>query len=201
MGDFAGLAWLFDAGAALLLNRPDPALLEAAAVVLPELPAQQGATLAVGEVAAEAVAEAVALSVEDWSDLFFSPRSGRYLPPLESVFREGRLSGEAAWNARQAYEAAGFEPAQLDMDPLWRAIPHPDHLGFELAFVSALLRCADEDAAGAAALHATARAFHAERIAPWAGAYGLKLAEAARSPLYKAAGALLQELAAPLAAR
>ncbi|WP_243438545.1 molecular chaperone TorD family protein [Fundidesulfovibrio soli] len=186
MEDAAGLARLFDAGAALLLKRPSHGLLEAASLALPCL--------------AEPMLEpdALPLALEDWSDLFFSPRSGRYLPPLESVFREGRLGGEAAWSARQAYEAAGFEPARLDMDPLWRAIPHPDHLGFELAFVSALLRCADDDAAGAAALHATARAFHAERIAPWAGAYGLRLGEAGRSPLYRALAALLQRLAAPL---
>ncbi|MFP5239272.1 MAG: molecular chaperone TorD family protein [Acidobacteriota bacterium] len=188
MEALAGLARLFDAGAALLLRRPDQALLEAAAAILP------------CHAAPMLEADALPLALEDWSDLFFSPRSGRYLPPLESVFREGRLGGEAAQEAARAYAGAGFEPARLDMDPLWRAIPHADHLGFELAFVSALLRCAAEDSAGGAALLATARTFHAARVAPWVGAYGHKLADAARSPLYRAAGALLAKLAAPLAA-
>lgn len=171
---------LFDAGAALLLQRPGAELLRAAAALFGR-----------GNPPDE-----MDLAVADWRDLFFVPSSGRYLPPYESAFREKRLGGAIPADALAAYQAAGFEPASLHMDTLWLPSPRPDHLGVELAFVSALLRCARSQPWGAAGLLQSAACFHARRVAPWAGEYGRALAAAAQSATYRDLGRLLEELAA-----
>jgi TorA maturation chaperone TorD len=164
---------LFDAAAALLLKRPTPEMTRLAAALLEYAPPTNDLD------AARA----------DWNELFFVPSSGRYLPPLESAFREKRLGGALAADSLAAYDAAGFTPAALDMDALWRAAWRPDHLGVEAAFVCALLRGGNEELAASAAL------FHSRHLAPWAGDYGRALSGAAHSALYRHLGRLLEDLA------
>lgn len=171
---------LFDAGAALLLKRPQGELVGQAAAAF-------GFAGGPGE---------LELAREDWNELFFVPSSGRYLPPLESAFREKRLGGPHAADALAAYRAAGFDPARLDVDQLWRPSPPPDHLGVELAFVSALLRSAAHRPGAAEGLLASARRFHAAHVAPWAEDYGMELERKARSETFRTLGRLLGELAA-----
>jgi TorA maturation chaperone TorD len=175
-----GDAGLFDAGAALLLKRPDEELVALAAQAFGFEP---------GPHELEAARR-------DWNDLFFVPSSGRYMPPFESAFREKRLGGPLALDAQAAYRAAGFDPARLSMDPLWRPAPQPDHLGVELAFVSALLRQASRRPEAARTMADSAALFHAAHVAPWAGDYGRELAQGARSDLARALARLLEELAA-----
>jgi TorA maturation chaperone TorD len=169
---------LFDAAAALLLKRPEPDLIRQAAALF-------GRTWDKGE---------RLLAEEDWRDLFFVPTSGRYLPPFESAFREKRLGGLLAASVLADYQTAGFEPCALAVDPLWLAVPGPDHLGVELAFVSALKSGAARDPEAAPGLMASAARFHAAHLAPWAGDYGRELARAARSAVYRDLGGLLTEL-------
>ena len=176
--DAAQAAVLFDVAASLLLRRPSPERLQAAAdffgfVFGPEEPE---------------------LALTDWNEIFFVPASGRYQPPFESAFREKRLAGKAAVLALACYEQAGFDPLALELDPLWRARPAPDNLGLELAFVSALLRqsAARPESPG---LAAAARHFHTARLAPWAGEYGKKLTRSALSLTFRELGNLLLELA------
>ncbi|WP_243359715.1 molecular chaperone TorD family protein [Fundidesulfovibrio terrae] len=171
---------LFDAGAALLLKLPQEELIGQAAAAL-EFAAGPGE---------------LALAREDWNELFFVPSSGRYLPPLESAFREKRLGGPHAADALAAYRAAGFDPARLDVDQLWRPAPPPDHLGVELAFVSALIGSASRRPETAEGLLASAALFHAAHVAPWAGDYGMELERKARSETFRALGRLFGNLAA-----
>jgi len=165
---------LFDTASALLLKRPTAELVRLAADLM-------------GYVPPEAELE---LALRDWSDLFFAPSSGRYMPPFESAFREKRLGGALAADALAAYASSGFDPAALAMDPLWRALWRADHLGVESAFVCALLRGENEE------LTASAGMFHARHLAPWAGDYGRILSGAAHSGLYRHLGRLLESLAA-----
>lgn len=171
---------LFDAAATLLLQRPTAELAAAAAVLFDFEPSEEEAGLA----------------RQDWSDLFFVPSSGRYLPPMESAFRQKRLGGPLAADAERAYRTAGFDPAALDLDPLWRSALHPDHLGVQLAFVSALLRGTARRPADAPGLAASAEFFHAAHLAPWAGDFGQALTGSARCRTYRHLGRLLEELAA-----
>jgi TorA maturation chaperone TorD len=165
---------LFDAAAALLLKRPTAGRAKSAAALL-------------GYEPPEAELE---LALRDWNDLFFVPSSGRYLPPFESAFREKRLGGVLAADALAAYQTSGFDPALLDMDPLWRTGWQPDHLGVELAFVCALLRGENEKLTTSAVL------FHSRHVAPWAGDYGRLVSGTAQSGLYRNLGRLLEDLAA-----
>lgn len=182
---------LLDAAAALLLREPAPELAGQAPALFEALGAP-----APDPVPGAEAGDEPRLAREDWNDLFFVPASGRFLPPLESARREGRLGGAPAAGARRAYQDAGFDPAALVVSPLWRALLPPDHLGVELAFLAALERCARRDAAQAQALRETARRFHAERVAPWAGQYGRELERNARSALYRGLGRLLDALEA-----
>jgi putative dimethyl sulfoxide reductase chaperone len=170
---------IFDAAAALLLKRPDLELVSQSTVFFGFKPSE-------GE---------TEQALQDWNDLFFVPSSGRYMLPLESVFREGRVGGHLAADANTAYQAAGFEPGALDMDPLWRSALHPDHLGVELAFVSALLRGAARSPETEAGLMASAKVFHRAHVASWAAGYGRQMSQRAQSSLYRHLGHLLEELA------
>ena len=170
----------FDTAAALLLKRPATGLVRAAAAV----------------VGYEQPENELDLALRDWSELFFVPSRARYMPPFESAFREKRLGGALAADALAAYQASGFDPAALDMDPLWRAAWRPDHLGVESAFVCALLRGAADRPEDGPALAASAGLFHSRHIAPWAGDYGRLLSGAAQSALYRHLGRLLEDVAA-----
>lgn len=169
---------LFDVAAALLLKRPGPEIVAQAAPFF----------------GFELSDEVVELALKDWNELFFVPSSGRYMPPLESVFREERLGGPLTAGARAAYQASGFDPRELDMDPLWKSSLHPDHLGVELAFVSALHRGAARRPEAASGLIASAGLFHRAHVASWAADYGRQLSKWAHSSMYRHLGHLLEEL-------
>lgn len=74
---------------------------------------------------------------EEYDNLFLIPVRGPHVPPYESAFSEkqsdfGDLWGIATDQVKQIYEAAGFE-VELS-GPIFA----PDHIGLELAFMSAL---------------------------------------------------------------
>jgi len=170
---------IFNAAATLLLKRPKQVIVSQAASFFGFKPSEDDTEQA----------------FQDWNELFFVPSSGRYMPPLESVFREGRTGGCLAADANAVYQAAGFEPSELDVDPLWRSALHPDHLGVELAFVSVLLRGAARRTETAYGLAASAEIFHRAHVIPWAADYGRQLSHRAQSSLYRHLGPLLCELA------
>lgn len=167
---------LFDAAAALLLRRPTPELLAQARTFFGD----------------PALTDDLAAAERDFADLFFSPASGRCLPPCEGVFREGRTGGQASAAAAQAYRRAGFDISALEVDPLWRARLAPDHLGVELAFVSALWKNHQSDPDQG--FDRLAEAFHVQRLAPWLKGYAQALEQAAKSRLYRLTAELLRAL-------
>lgn len=131
----------------------------------------------------------------EYHDLFIGSKSGKYIPPYESLLRDGRMHGPSCSRVRETFQREGFDPAHLEVEEHWKLIDAPDHLGFELAYLSVLLRSTDLPDADKAGLMAKARAFHAEHIATWAGSYGVRLLEAAQTVTYKTLGRLTMAVA------
>lgn len=171
---------------------PDPELLDAAAALMLRRPTAELLAQARALFADPGLAHDQQDAQRDFSDLFFSPASGRCRPPYEGAFREGRMGGQAHVAAAEAYRKAGFDPWSLAADPLWRARLAPDHLGVELAFASALWK--NHRLAPDRGFDRLAEAFHAERLAPWVSDYARALGQAARSRLYRLTAELLRTL-------
>ena len=133
--------------------------------------------------------------LQEYHELFFNPASQRFLCPFESFAREGRYRGECSVDVGAFYQQAGFDPADLLSDVHWKNQRMPDHIGFELAFFSALLRSAEAQPEEADALLETARAFHAAHIRSWAGDFGARLGHTADTSLYRLLGVLTREIA------
>jgi TorA maturation chaperone TorD len=88
----------------------------------------------------------------------------------------------------EIYAAAGFYPQELEIDPHWRA-GMPDHIGFEMAFVSALFHnLARAQEPDATPLLMMRDAFGREHISRWVPDYGRQLTQHAQTPLYQALG-------------
>jgi TorA maturation chaperone TorD len=179
--ELGGAATLCDVVAALYLKSPDEDLLAG-------VDAFCGAA---GDVASEPLAAVT----QEYYDLFFNPASGRHLPPFESFARERRYWGENALQVGSIYREADFEPAELLADVHWRRQPMPDHIGFEFAFLSALLRSAEAQPAEREALLATAGDFLDGHLRLWADDYGTRLAENAQTSLYRLLGRLTRKAA------
>ncbi len=133
----------------------------------------------------------------EYHDMFIGSESGACIPPYESLHREQRMQGECSEQVRAAFDREGFNPAELECEAHWKLIPAPDHLGFELAFLSVLLRSAELSEGEREKLLAAARAFHAEHIATWAGGYGELLVNTAKTVTYKTLGRLTMAVAEP----
>ena len=143
------------AAARLLLAPPDPALL-AALTPLAEAPLD------------------AERSRQDFYDFLCVTQSGCYIPPYAHVLARGEWNGEY-WHfppprydggdaLRPWYDAAGFDPASLQADPLIAGANRPlDHAGFVLAFLAGLLVQARADPEGAIVV----RGFVAEHLGPW----------------------------------
>lgn len=151
----APLAAQAAAAARMLLQPPDGALLGALAAawrVPPELEEAR----------------------QDFYDFLCVPQSGRYIPPYAHVLSRGERRGEV-WQfppprfdggdaLRPWYEAAGFDPARLEADPLVAGPNRPlDHAGFLLAFLARLLEAAPADPLGPAVL----RGFLEQHLGAW----------------------------------
>jgi TorA maturation chaperone TorD len=140
--------------------------------------------------------EPLELLRREYFELFFNPATEHFLCPFESFARERRYWGECAVEVGEFYRQSGFDPGTLLSDVHWKNQRMPDHLGFELAFFSALLRSAEAQPDEAKALLATAQYFHAAHIRSWAGDFGDRLESRARTSLYRLLGGLTREVAA-----
>lgn len=100
-----------------------------------------------------------ALARQDFYDVLCVPQSGRYIPPYAHVLAQGRLKNDDWWHFPPPrydggdalapwYGAVGFDPLQLDADPMLRGSHRPlDNVGFIVAYLAGLV--ASRDAAGA----------------------------------------------------
>ncbi len=124
---------------------------------------------------------------QEYYDLFFVPSSGTYIPPFESTLKNynpkkkkpyGRLFDKEALEVQAYYEAVGFVPWELDIFPPLKSIKFPDHIGYELAFMSLL--CANERACGengdkAAQWRNLQHQFLSEHLGKWIGNFARAL--------------------------
>ncbi len=182
-----GLPGRAAAAARLLLVPPDPALLAALA------------PLADAPLDAERARQ-------DFYDFLCVPQSGCYIPAYAHVLARGEWNGEY-WHfppprydggdaLRRWYEAAGFDPATLDADPLIAGANRPlDQAGFVLAFLAGLLEQARAEPAGAVVV----QEFVAEHLGPWVDLLAELLAVSG-SPYIALLGGGLHELVAELRA-
>lgn len=114
---------------------------------------------------------------QDFYDVFCVPQSGRYVPPYVHVLRRAQRQGEY-WRFPPPrhdggdeflpwYRMAGFDPQQLDVDPLLQGPIRPlDHIGFILAYLAALAAAWGNDPAA----REVAESFAAEFLGRWAEA-------------------------------
>ncbi|MEO5335794.1 MAG: molecular chaperone TorD family protein [Magnetospirillum sp. WYHS-4] len=114
-------------------------------------------------------------------------------PPYESLWREGRMMGEAAAAAMRAYGEAGFQP-----EGRWGP---PDHLAEELRFVAALANGeGDAREAGRKDEAWWARERQADfverHLMGWVPDYCRALESQAREPLYQALARITVETVA-----
>ncbi|MGC8474855.1 MAG: molecular chaperone TorD family protein [Acetobacteraceae bacterium] len=182
-----GLAGRAAAAARLLLAPPDPAVLESLAP-LAEAPLRLEAAR------------------QDFYDFLCVPQSGCYIPPYAHVLARGEWNGEY-WHfppprydggdtLRAWYEAAGFDPAALEVDPLIAGANRPlDHAGFVLAFLAGLLAQAETEPDGAPVV----AVFAAEHLGAWVDLLAELLAVSG-SPYISLLGGGLHELVAELRA-
>lgn len=154
--------------------------------------------------AALAPASEVPLDLErarqDFYDFLCVAQSGCYVPPYAHVLARGEWNGEY-WHfppprfdggdeLRLWYDAAGFDPARLDADPLIAGPNRPlDHAGFVLAFLAEMLEQGFREPEGAALV----QDFVTERLGPWADLLAELLAISG-SPYISLLGSGLHEL-------
>lgn len=111
----------------------------------------------------------------------------RPLALYESLFRQGRLAGEATVDVARCYQALGVSPAEGEL---------PDHASVELAFLGYLVAAEAEawdgsDGRLAARLRAKQRSFLRTHAAAWLPQLGHALA-AGPDPFYTIVGRLLR---------
>lgn len=189
-------ARLLDSAATLYLRRPDSSLLRACATACGALAEMIGAP-ALADRMADTDRYPLSTFELEYDALFCVPVSGRYLPPFESAQCDRRLWGPRAHAVARFYGETGFRLEDLACDPIWNSHPIPDHIGFEMAFLSALLQSeARAEASRAAHLRGTYALFRHEHFDSWATSYGTRLMKTAHTPLYQALGALTVGIAA-----
>jgi hypothetical protein len=138
---------------------------------------------------------------QDFYDTFCIPRSGRYIPPYRHVISGARElrdywyfppprynggDGLISW-----YETIGFDVSQLNADVLLTGPNRPlDHLGYLLAFLSAVARSSDENPE----LFELGSTFTGEFLSEWPRLYVSLLSRANSVYLHLVADALNEAL-------
>lgn len=179
------LARVFDILASLYLNQPHEGLVAAFDSIAEVL--VQSAALPPNDLP---IAESVADLRADYNALFFVPVSGRYLSPFESAQRARRLWGPITHQVADFYASVGFDPASLRMDTHWQRLDAPDHIGVELACMSALLQA--NAAAPTPEMTNAILFFTQQHLGRWLPDYGERVARYAETSFYRTLGRLTQ---------
>lgn len=87
---------------------------------------------------------------QEYYDRFFVPTSKIFVPPYESAIRNrkmkkgkieyGRLDSEDTFHVKACYEIVGFKVDELNAFGPLKANHYPDHLAFELSFITNLVK-------------------------------------------------------------
>lgn len=135
---------------------------------------------------------------QEYIALFCRPQSGCYLAPYESIQRKDIPWNQVTDEIARLYWTGGFEPASLPTSPRWLSPFIPDHIGFELGFISAYLEAKEEQGVMIAdeqpMLTGLAEILWYEHLTCWAEDYGQRLENRAATPLYRFLGRLTVQL-------
>jgi len=177
------LSELLAAAAAMLLRPPSPEILAALA------------TSGGGRIDAKEARQ-------DFYDVLCVPQSGRYISPYAHVLSHGHLWDGNCWNfppprydggdhLAEWYEAVGFDPMELDADPMLRG-PHRalDQVGFMFAYLAGLVASEEAGQPDSAAASGVISVFLADNMGEWLDRFCALLGDCNSPYLHAVAGAL-----------
>lgn len=179
------LSQLLAAAAALVLRPPDASALEA-------LAESCGIKLDPGR------------ARQDFYDALCVPQSGRYIPPYAHVLAEGRVKDGDWWyfppprfDGGDAlmpwYEAVGFDPLQLEVDPMLKGPHRPlDNVGFILAYLAGLVASGDTGITATDDVDAIIANFTSQFLGTWVDRF-CDLLEGSASPYQEAVAEAVRE--------
>lgn len=86
--------------------------------------------------------------IQEYYDRFFVPKSSLFIPPYESSIRNrfedgskikyGKLDSKETFHVKACYEMVSFRPQNLNMFGPLKDMQFPDHIAFEVAFMTHL---------------------------------------------------------------
>lgn len=86
---------------------------------------------------------------QEYYDRFFVPGSESFVPPYESAIRNrskgdkkvkyGKLDGKETFHVKACYEMVAFKPSDLNMFKPLKDIQYPDHIAYQMAFMTYLV--------------------------------------------------------------
>lgn len=86
---------------------------------------------------------------QEYYDRFFVPTSSHFVPPYESAIRNryksgeknkyGKLETKETFHVKACYEMVSFNPQCLNMFKPLKDIQFPDHIAYEMSFVTYLI--------------------------------------------------------------
>lgn len=179
------LSEMLAAAAALLLQPPD-------ARVLAALAESKGITLDLVQ------------ARQDFYDVLCVPQSGRYIPPYAHVLAQGHVKEGDWWHFPAPrfdggdalapwYETVGFDPQQMEIDPMLRGPHRPlDNVGLILAYLAGLVASRDMDDTDGSAGDTIIVTFMTEHVDSWFDRFCLLLGSSA-SPYLGAVTEAVQE--------
>src|SRR5690606_4284237 len=77
---------------------------------------------------------------QEYYDRFFVPKSKLYVPPFEAVIRTGLLDSPHTLHVKACYDMVEFNPHESNIYEALKYIIYPDHIAFELIFMTYLCR-------------------------------------------------------------
>jgi hypothetical protein len=179
------LSEMLAAAAALLLQPPD-------ARVLAALTESKGTALDPAQ------------ARQDFYDALCIPQSGRYIPPYAHVLAQGHAREKDWWHFPAPrfdggdvlapwYEAVGFDPQQLEIDPMLRGPHRPlDNVGLIIAYLAGLVASRDTEDADSPEGDTVIVIFMTEHLDSWFERFCILLGRSA-SPYLRAVAEALQE--------
>ncbi len=86
---------------------------------------------------------------QEYYDRFFVPTSTSFIPPYESAIRNrfksgekmkfGKLDTKETFHVKACYQMVSFNPNNLNMFKPLQDIQYPDHLAYEMSFITFLV--------------------------------------------------------------
>ena len=184
------------------MSDPDLSRMLAAAAALVLRPPDTSALAALAE--SGGIHLDAAQAKQDFYDVLCVPQSGRYIPPYAHVLAQGRVRDGDWWYfppprfdggdaLKPWYEAVGFDPLQLAVDPMLKGPHRPmDNVGFLLAYLAGLLASRDMGIVDIGDADAIVASFMSQFMGSWIDRF-CDLLEGSASPYLEAVAEAVRE--------